>query len=138
MNAPSNVDILKEAYQKWNDNKQDSFQHWMDLMADNVQLNSISNGEPGMEFTRTCHSKDDVLRYFTELAEVWEMLHYTAEEFISEGERVVMIGRCAWKHRQTGKVVETPKVDIIRMRDSKIVEFYELFDTEKARSATLE
>lgn len=138
MNGVNNVDILKEAYQKWNDNKQDSFEHWMDLMADNVQLNSIANGVPGMEFTRTCLCKSDVLRYFTELAAVWEMLHYTAEEFISEGERVVMIGRCGWRNRNTGKIVETPKVDIIRMKDSKIVEFYELFDTEKARCATLE
>lgn len=138
MNGVNNVDILKEAYQKWNDNKQDSFEHWMDLMADNVQLNSIANGVPGMEFARTCQCKSDVLRYFTELAEVWEMLHYTTEEFISEGERVVMIGRCGWRNRNTGKIVETPKVDIIRMKDSKIVEFYELFDTEKARCATLE
>ena len=33
---------------------------------------------------------------------------------------------------KTGKIVETPKVDIITMEDSKIVDFFELYDTAKA------
>ena len=127
-----NVKILKEAYQYWSDHKEGSFEYWMDLMADNIQLNSIADGRKGMEFSRPCCCKQDVVRYFEELASEWEMIHYTVNEFIAQGERVVVIGSCGWKNRKTGKTVETPKADIIRMRNSKIIEFYEFYDTAKA------
>ena len=60
------------------------------------------------------------------------MLDYTADEFVAQGDRVVMLGSCEWKHRGTGKTVKTPKADVIRMRDGKIVDFMEFYDTAAA------
>ncbi len=132
MSEEGNVAVLKQAYRAWNENKEKAFEHWTNLIADDVQWRSIAEGAPEMKFTRCCTSKDDVLRYFRELASDWEMVHFTPSEFIAQGDRVVMLGQCAWKHRATGKVVETPKADIFRMKDSKIVEFYEFYDTALA------
>jgi len=40
-----------------------------------------------------------------------------------------MRGSTAWRHKRTGKVADTPKVDFWRFRDGKAVEFYEYYDT---------
>lgn len=131
-----NVTILKQAYAMWNDSKADSVGHWLELMADDVKLRSLGAGAPGLEFSKTCGCKDDVLNYFKMLGGEWEMIHYTVDEYIAQGDRVVMVGHCGWTNKKTGKVVETPKVDIIRMKDAKIVEFLELYDTAQVQAAT--
>jgi len=135
MSIETNIEVLKEAYQFWNDNKEKAFENWMDLMADDVKLESIADGAKGLEFSKCCDCKDDVFRYFQVLAEDWEMIHYTVDEFIAQEDRVVVVGTCGWKNKKTNKTVETPKADIIRMKDSKIIEFYEFYDTAKAIAA---
>ncbi len=130
-----NVKILREAYQLWNESKAASVANWMSMVADDVQWRSLADGAAGMEFSKACCSKDEVAMYFEKLGREWEMIHYTVDKFIAQGDRVVMVGSCGFKHRRTGKMVETPKADIIRMKDSKIVEFFEFYDTEKAIAA---
>ena len=132
MSEENNVAILKKAYQYWDDNREQAFENWMNLMSEDVKFESIADGAKGMEFTRSCNCKNDVLGYFQELAAEWEMIHYTVNEYIAQGDRIVALGTCGWRHRKTGKEVDTPKADIIRMKDSKIVDFYEFYDTAKA------
>jgi ketosteroid isomerase-like protein len=65
------------------------------------------------------------------------MIHYTVDELIAEGDRVVMLGSCGWKNRRTGIVVQTPKADFLRLEGGKVVEFFEFFDTAKAMAASV-
>ena len=88
-----------------------------------------------MKFTRNGHSKPEVRRYFEELVRNWEMQSFTAQEFVAQGDRVVMLGNCAWKNRRTGKTLSTPKADVIRFREGKIVDFLEFYDTAAAIAA---
>lgn len=129
------VRTLREVYREWNDSKGTSSKRWLEILADDVCLKSLAGGAEGMEFSRQCHCKEDVLRYFAELAQDWEMVHYTVDEFIAEGDRVVMLGSCGWRARATGKIVSTPKADFIRFRDGKVVEFIEFYDTAAAIAA---
>jgi ketosteroid isomerase-like protein len=135
MSEQQNVEILRRGYALWNDTKANSVAHWLDLIADDVQWRSLADGATGMEFTGACDGKPDVQRYFADLGGQWAMNYYTVEEFIAQGDRVVMVGRCGWRNKKTGATVDTPKVDIIRMRDSRIVGFFELYDTAKALAA---
>ncbi len=136
MSEKENAAVLKEAYEYWNTNKEHAFQNWMDLMADDVQFRSLADGLEGMEFTRQCKCKNDVYRYFEELAADWEMVYFKMDEFVAQGNRVVAIGNCKWRHTKTGKEVETPKVDIFTMEKSKIVDFMEMYDTARAIACT--
>ena len=135
MAGTSDMDTIREAYQMWNQSKASSVDFWMNLLADDVNWRSLADGSKGMEFTRACNCKNDVVRYFSELAQEWEMIHYTVDEFITEGDRIVMLGRCGWSNKRTGKSIETPKADFIRMRDGKISEFFEFYDTARAEEA---
>ena len=132
----ANLKLVKGAYSNWNNNKEVSFENWMNLLADDVRWRSLGGGAAGMEFTGTCQCKDDVRNYFVGLAQDWEMQHYTPEHFVAEGEWVVMRGTCGWRHRRTNKVVETPKADFLRLKNGKVVEFHEFYDTAAALQAT--
>lgn len=128
----SNLASLKEAYRQWNDTRGASVDHWLNLMTDDVNFRSLTEGAKPMEFTRQSKSKDDVRRYFAGLAEDWEMNFYRIDEFIGQGNRIVALGCCSFKHRKTGKTLETPKADFVRFRGGKICEFFEFFDSARA------
>jgi ketosteroid isomerase-like protein len=130
----THIELLKEAYKKWNDTKAGSVDHWLALMTDDVEFRSLAGGAERMEFTRTSTCKDEVKRYFAELTSQWEMKHYVIDEYIAQGERVVALGTCSFKNKKTGKILETPKADFHRFRDGKICEFFELYDTAQAIS----
>jgi uncharacterized protein len=123
------VNLLKAAYKKWHETKAGSVEHWLGLMADDIQFRSLASGAPKMEFTRTSTCKEEVKGYFSQLTSEWEMIHYTIDEYIAQGDRVVALGTCAFRNKRTGKVVDTPKADFHRFRDGKMCEFFEFYDT---------
>lgn len=136
MSTDNNVEILRNAYAMWTSKDPNSVDHWVNLVADNVEWHSLADGEQGMEFTRCCNCKDDVLRYFNELITEWDMLEFRVDEFIADGDRVVVMSECEYRHKTTGKLVRTPKADIFRMQDGKVVQFMEFYDTAKALAAS--
>ena len=69
------------------------------------------------------------------IAKDWEMIHYTTEPFAVAGDRVVMLGRTAWRHRKTGQSFDTPKADLATFRDGRVVEFIEFYDTAMVLAA---
>jgi uncharacterized protein len=128
----SNLTKLKEAYRQWHETKAGSVDRWLALMTDDIKFRSLAEGAKPMEFTRTSTCKSDVERYFAGLTGDWEMIYYRMDEYIAQGDRVVALGSCSFKHRKTGKVLETPKADFHRFRDGKICEFFEFYDTARA------
>jgi ketosteroid isomerase-like protein len=129
------VALLREAYQKWNDTKAGSVDHWLKLMTDDVNFRSLAAGAAKMEFTRTSTCKEEVKRYFAQLTDEWEMNHYIIDEYIAQDDRVAALGSCSFRNRKTGKILDTPKADFHRFRDGKICEFFEFYDTAQAISS---
>lgn len=124
-----NVAVLKDAYQRWHDTQAGSVDHWLSLMTDNVKFRSLAAGAQTMEFTRPSSSKQEVKNYFAGLSADWEMIYYRIDEYIAQADRVVALGSCSFKHKKTGKILETPKADFHKFRDGKICEFFEFYDT---------
>ncbi|MDM0057943.1 nuclear transport factor 2 family protein [Variovorax fucosicus] len=134
-----NVKNLREGYERWSTSKgdRDSVSYWMALVSeDELRWRSLADGAAGMEFTKVGSSKQDVQLYFDQLAQDWEMVSYTVHELVAQGDRVVMLGHCVWKNRKTGKLLDTPKADVFRFRNGKIVDFLEFYDTATAIAAT--
>ncbi|MBN9522439.1 nuclear transport factor 2 family protein [bacterium] len=137
MSTPDeNAEKLRQAYHQWNATKGASAQVWLDLMTDDVQMRSVSDGGGGMDFTRAQSGKSAAAAYFAGLGADWEMVHFTADEFIAQGDRVVVLSRVAFRFRATGKVASSPKADVFRFAGGKVVEFFEFFDTAAAFAAT--
>lgn len=131
-----NVALLRPLYESWNATKGASFGEFLAILDDCVDWRSLADGGVGMDFTRSCSTREDVARYFEGLGRDWEMVYYTIIDYVAQGDRVVALGRCAYRHRSTGKVVETDKADVIRIRDGRIVSFFEFYDTAGVDAAT--
>lgn len=131
-----NVAKLRRAYKLWSDTRGGSAQTWLDMMADGVALRSLPAGAAEMEYTKAKSGKSDAEQYFAGLAAAWEMVHFTAKEFIAQGDRVAVLSDCAYRFKATGKVAASPKADFFRFRDGSIVEFFEFFDTASVFAAT--
>jgi len=130
-----NVAILKRCYQAWSDSRGGNADPWMAICADNIKFGSIADGPAKVEYLAAYAQRDVLAAYFDGLKRDWEMIEYVAENFVAQGDRVVMLGRCSWRFKKTGKVVSTPKADSWRFADGKAVEFFEYFDTAKLRDA---
>jgi uncharacterized protein len=130
-----NVELLKDAYGRWHDSKGASVDHWMSIVADDVRFGSLAQAAPVMSFACNYDSRESLRGYFDGLLSDWEMIHYTVDEFVAQGDAVFMRGSTAWRHKRTGKAVETPKIDFWRFRDGKAVEYYEYYDTARVFAA---
>lgn len=135
--AEQNVSILKQAYAKWSDSKGGSADHWTAIFADKIKFGSIAQGGHGAAYLTEYRSRDELTQYFGGIVRDWEMLEYVAENFVAENDRVIMLGRCSWRFKRTGKVVSTPKADCWRFAGGKAIEFYEFYDTAQLSAATV-
>jgi ketosteroid isomerase-like protein len=106
----------------------------LDSLADDVVWRSV--GPPNrLPFARSQHGRDGVRAYFQALNQDWEMISYKINELIGQRDRVVALADVCFCHRRTGKLVATLKADVFRLRDGKIVEFCEFFDSAAAVEA---
>jgi ketosteroid isomerase-like protein len=101
-------------------------------MAEDVTMRSVTDGASRMAFTRARLGLA-AAAYLAGLVADWELVHFTPHEFIAAGDRVVVLSAVAFRHRGTGKVAESPKADVFRVRGGRVVEF---FDTARALAAT--
>ena len=127
--APSPAERLKDAYATWSDSKGADTDPWHALFADRIEMRSVL--DPDMPDDLAAHrvSKAAAMEYFQTLGRDWEMIEFLPDRFIDGGDDVVMVGRCAWRNRATGKIVDTPKVDIWHFENGKAVTFLEMFDS---------
>jgi len=130
------ISSIKQGYKLWANNDESAVPHFLSLMVDDVKWDSLANGCAGAEFTHSRTGIDEVVGYFNDLISEWELINFNAKEFICENDRIIMIGNCSFKHRVTGVIVETPKVDTIRHNGSKVTEFMEYYDSHKLVSAS--
>ena len=134
MSAENNphVAALRVAYRRWRETKGGCADEILALMDDRIEMRSVlapdlPSGVAGRHVT-----KAEAADYFAALAREWEMIDYVVHDFVADGEygdTVVMIGRCAWRHRATGAEIDTPKIDVWNFAFGKATRFTEMFDS---------
>ena len=132
-----NIELLKEAYQRWHDSKGESVDHWMSIVADDIRFGSIARGAAPLAFTQPVSNKEQLRGYFDGLVGDWQMIHYTINNYVADGDLVFVRCVTSWRNRRTSKSFETPKADFWRLRDGKAVEFYEYYDTAQVMAAAV-
>jgi hypothetical protein len=122
-----NTEILREAYALWKETKAGSKDQWLSIVADEINFGSLAQGRPDLlAFTRARRTKAEVAHYLEELTRDWEMIDYVIDDYVPQGDRVIVIGRTAWRNKSTKKIADTPKADVWRFNgDGKAVEFFE-------------
>jgi uncharacterized protein len=130
--APShnhNAERLEKLYARWNETKGGCADEILELFDDQVEMRSVLTAEMPSELAGHKTTRAQAGEYFAALARDWEMLYFDAYQFIADEDDVVMVGRCAWRHRQTGAEVDTPKIDIWHFENGRATRFLEMFDS---------
>jgi uncharacterized protein len=83
----------------------------------------------------TIRGRDAIGAYFGEVQQRWEGFQAKAEEFIGEGDRVVVLGRFLGRVKATGKDADVPFALVWRMREGQAVRVEEYTDTALLLSA---
>ncbi len=120
---------LREAYALWSASKGATSGQWLELFGDEIEMRTVLTPDLPDALAASRFSRTGAMDYFQALARDWEMIAFDVHRFIDGGDDVVMIGRCAWRNRATGKLVDTPKVDIWRFAGGRAVSFLEMFDS---------
>jgi ketosteroid isomerase-like protein len=134
-NEAANVQILKDAYRDWSESKGGSVEQLLGICDPHIRWGSVPRGAAPLAFAKQYESREGMREYFGGLLNDWEMVSYTIDEYVAQGDAVVARGATAWTNKNTGKVATTPKVDFWRFRDGKAIEFYEYFDTAAVAAA---
>ena len=120
---------LRAAYALWSQSSGTRSDQWIELLSDGIEMRSVLTPDLPDDLAATRRSLSGALEYFQTVARDWEMVDFICDRFVDGGDDVVMVGRCAWRNRATGRVVDTPKVDVWRFEGGKAVSFLEMFDS---------
>ena len=129
LNPDVPLEELEAAYRRWRETKGQNVDEVLDLMADDICMRSVLDPQTPNELAKVHRSRQEARRYFDVLLAEWEMIDFPQEKIVADRDTVVWIGRCSWRSRQTGKAIDTPKIDVWTFRDGKAVEFFEMYDS---------
>jgi len=131
MASNPNLEKLQGAYARWGSTKGGNAGEILDMFDDTVEMHSALPDDVPDSVAGTHRTRAEAAQYFEGLQRDWEMLSYDVDRFIvgEGGDEIVMVGRAAFRNKATGRVVDTPKVDIHSFRDGKVVRFQEVYDT---------
>jgi ketosteroid isomerase-like protein len=127
--APSNGALVRAAYEHWEKTLGADPEPFFVLVAEDFTMASVLDPPDLHELARDHYGLDRVREYFAALQADWEMIDFPTEQVVEQDDTVVWIGRCTWRHRHTGRLAATPKVDIWTFRDGRAVRMLEMFDT---------
>lgn len=123
------VAALRVAYRRWSDTRGGSAAEVLELFAEDIEMRSVLDPELPSGLAGVRRSRAEAAEYFAALSRDWEMLYYDVERFIAEGDEVVMVGRCGYRNKTTGREVHTPKIDLWHFENGKATRFSEYYDT---------
>ena len=124
-----NVAALEHAYARWSETGGTCADEVLALFDEQVEMRSVLSEEVPSEIAGSHLNRARAADYFAAVPRDWEMLYFDVYQFIADGDDVVMVGRCAWRHRETGNEVDTPKVDIWHFENGRVTRFLEMFDS---------
>ena len=130
------IDRVTKAYQSWRESRGCNVDEVIDLMADEIEMRSVLDPELPDDLAADRKTREEARDYFQILSRDWEMIDYPQEKIVADGDTIVWIGRCHWRHRPSGREINSPKIDVWTFRDGKAVSFFEMFDSLGFASTT--
>ena len=130
MSTQENKQLVMRGYQQFQNR---DIQGLMENFADDVEW--MGTESDYIPFSGTYRGKDQVAEYFTKMDQAQEAQQFEPQEFIAEGDKVVVTGQSIWKVKATGKSYENPWVHIFTIKDGKTTCFQQYNNTAAAEAA---
>ncbi len=123
MSETNKTEIVKRGYERFGSGDIDGL---LELFAEDIKWTIPEvNGSP---FNAETNGREDVRKFFGTLGQTEEFTNFEPREFISEGDKVVVLGHSEGSIKTTGRNFATDWVHIFTVKDDKITSFLEFFD----------
>jgi uncharacterized protein len=124
MSEAANVQLIKELYDRLG---KGDLETALGLMTDDVTF--VVPGPPGIGAAGTWRGHNGVRECFARLREAQENQSTDVREFVAQGNTVVVLLHVIAKARSTGKRFESDLVHFFTLRDARISNLIDFFDT---------
>lgn len=130
MNESNNTEIVKKAYEEFGKgNIEGLLEHFSEDI--NWKIPEV-NGSP---FASETIGRGNLAEFFALLGQTEEFTSFEPNEFISEGNKVVVLGHSKGNIIPTGRNFESDWVHIFTINNGKITNFLEFFDNAELERA---
>lgn len=130
MNEQANIDLIKACYAAYS---QGDLPRLLSHMSPEVEW-ELPELE-GIPFSGRRHGHQQVLEFFRMVSEAQEIRDFTPQEFIAQGDRVVVRGHYAWMVKSTGNDFASEWIHFFTVKDGMVTAFREFMDTHGAVEA---
>ena len=130
MNEQQNIEVVKRGYEAFGSGDINSL---LDLFHENIEWHQPKT--EGLPYQEKYNGREAVGGMFAALDENEDISHFEPLEFIAQGDKVVVLGTMSATVKDTGRDYQTDWVHIFTVRDGKVTNFKELFDTAAASKA---
>ncbi len=101
------------------------------LFDEDASYNAVARCDD-FSFAGPCHGRRAVLDNIARIHADYDLEKYAVTRMIAQDDLVAVHADVGFRYKSTGNLVAIDKVDLFRMRDGKIIEFNEFFDTASA------
>ena len=124
MNEQANTRLVQQAYQSI---QTGDFQSFLNALAEDVQwqLPEMEN----VPFAGTWRGREQVGRFFSTVAQAQDMVEFVPEDFIAQGDKVVVLGRFSARVKSTARVSASAWAHVWTVKEGKASHFREYVDT---------
>lgn len=126
--AAANKDLLSRCYDAYALSDPEPL---VSLFDDEASYNSVARCDD-FSFAGPCHGRRAVLDNIARIHADYDLEKYAINRMIAQDDLVAVHADVGFRYKSTGNLVAIDKVDLFRMRDGKIIEFNEFFDTASA------
>jgi uncharacterized protein len=120
----ANTDILRQGYEAYGRGDIDgAMENW----ADDIEWDNPNAQQ--LPYPGVTRGKDDVRKLLEEFPTYWEQVDVSPDEFIEDGDTVVVLGHVEATGKETGNQVKYPFVHVWRFSGGKVNRMQNLFDT---------
>ena len=124
MSEQNNSQLVLSLYEAF---RRGDTQYILDRCTDDVEW--ITEGPNAIPYVGRYLGKAEVASFFEALASTQTDPNVTTDKVIAQGNLVAVVGRYATTVKATGKRVDSALVHIYTLKDGKVSQFLDFFDT---------
>lgn len=125
MNEQQNVHVVQQAYGAFG---RGDIPAVLAAMSEDIEWNTPGPSEISPLAGRF-QGNEQVAQFFQTMADTQEMLEFTPQEFIAQGDTVVVLGHSRIRVRDTDRTAETDWAHVFTLKDGKVIRFRDYLDT---------
>jgi uncharacterized protein len=130
VDSQQNKQLAMQAYQMYQAGNIDGV---LQYFTDDCEWEN--NPTEHVPFSGSYHGKKGIAQFFADLSQAQEAEQFEPQEFIAEGDKVVVMGQSKWTVKSTGQSYENPWAHILTMRNGKVCRFQQFNDTAATQAA---